>query len=915
MTTGIKKIFFHIFFLLLCLSSAITLFSQYSVTGTVKNTDGQPLEGVSVAEKGTNKGVITDANGKFSINVSGAKSVLVFTSTGYRSREIQAEKAVSVVMDVDLSEMDVVIVTAGRQPVRKLETITAVEIISSKSLKTIKPEGISEAINLAPGVYINQSQGRRGGIVTRGFPDGGNPLGGLDYTAILLDGIPSFGTTGRLPEAGFGFDLNVDRVEVVRGSTATLFGRASAAGAINVISKTGGERIGGSFRFTNYNNVFDENKQFNYRVDFNINGPITKDKSLRFSLGGWMINDNGFKNTGFQDKGYQFRGNLEYQDPDKKAKIRLYFLKADYVFQNLTDVPADPNTMKIAGGYKQHQTLQNYPALYNLKYTVYESGSGFPTRRVTTNGTDSIYRDIGEQMRRNSYGDNFHVGTMMNFKLPKGFEIEEHFRYQNLKSGTKYSFALPSYYFNNYVQRLLLDGDANDKDIINEIRLKKKLNTRNLGEHTFVLGHFISNMELLPTTYSFLHVMNPSNPNNYQWAALAPPFAPNPWSGPAAYPRGSITRRGDYLERVNGVFFGDEIKYKNKLTVVAGLRYDWVLLDMKERKRPFDSLYTRKEKHEDWSGSIGINYLFNQKTAIYANYTRAFRAPDYTAYTSLEPVSFTNRNYLRAPNGIPENEHVYNFEVGYRTTKGDFTFDIAGFHTKITNRLASIFQGGIVISVPFGTNRIVGTELSVSYFSSVVKGLTLRSNLTVQKPYFEKFKIPVGRGGVLGNTSTQLNVNPNGNLYGNKLISEGGGNYSIDLAGRRLPGVPSVIWNSTANYTHKYFGLDFSSNVNANRWVDPTQILRYRDLWILNAGAYLRMPFKSQREVRLGAQVKNLTGQNVIQNIAGLAASDLTLGNKQKFPGWVNTSNNVPIWGQGYVQLPRRWLIYLSVDF
>src|SRR5258705_1065550 len=75
--------------LLLCLMFAISSFSvnAQTVTGTVSNKEGDKLSGVTVNVKGSNKGTTTDAEGKFSINVS-AKSVLVFSSVGYAAQEV-----------------------------------------------------------------------------------------------------------------------------------------------------------------------------------------------------------------------------------------------------------------------------------------------------------------------------------------------------------------------------------------------------------------------------------------------------------------------------------------------------------------------------------------------------------------------------------------------------------------------------------------------------------------------------------------------------------------------------------------------------------------------------------------------------------------------------------------------------------
>jgi iron complex outermembrane recepter protein len=910
-TPKLRLLFAFLFLIPLLAAAQVTVKGKVSSTGS---PDGLPK--ASIVEKGTTNGVTSNDKGEFTITVKDKSAVLIISFLGMDPYEVAVgnQTNITAVLTEEVSPYSEVVVTAGRKPTRKLETTTSVEIINAKALKIIKPEGIAEAITAAPGLYVNTSQGRRGGIVMRGFPDGGNPLGGLDYTGILLDGLPSFGSTGRLPEAGFGFDMNVEKVEVVRGSTATLFGRASAAGAVNVISKTGGEKTATSIKFSNYNKLFNS-QGLNYRIDFNSNGTMFKNKSWRFNIGGWLLNDNGFKNTGYNDNGFQFRGNIDYLLPNSKGSVRLYALASDYVFQNLTDIPADMNTMQVAGGWKPEQTLQNFESFYTRNYTVYESGGGFPTRLVRDANGDSIVRSVKQAMQDNNYTRNFHIGTAITYNLGKGRSIEERFRYQNLHSGTKYSFALPSFYRNNSVTRLLLDGDANDVDAINEFRFKQFFEV-NKVQHEMVFGHFMSRTHLKPLTYSFVHTLNPSNPDSLKFAPLAPPFVPLPWSGTNDYPRGSITRNGDYIEQVSSFFAGDEIRFNEKLKVNVGLRYDWVLLDMKENKKPFDRTLTRKERHSDWSGSVGFNYLLNKTSALYGNLNRAFRAPDYTAYTSLEWISFTDRRFLRVPTSIDKNEKIISTELGYRTSIKDFGIDVSVFYTKINNRLSRIFENGIVVSKPFGSNRIAGTELSLFFIPQSVKGLSIRTNFTYQNAIFTDFKIPVDRGGVLGNATTALNVNPTGDLYGNKLIDEGSGNYSIDVRKKKLPGIPNFIWNSSIAYSHEYFGIDFSSNYNGKRYVDATNVLAYNNLMILNAGAYFKVPLKSNGDLRIGLQAKNLTNRNDIQNIAGLTASDVALGQKQKSPNWLDaTSANRPIWGQGYVQLPRRVLIYISFDF
>lgn len=337
----------------------------------------------------------------------------------------------------------------------------------------------------------------------RGFPDG-NPLGGLVYTSILIDGLPAFGSAGRLPDQGFGFDDNVEKVEVVRGSTATVYGRSAAAGVINVISKTGGEETKGSVKLSSYDNIHTDNSYYNYRLDWNVNGSLTKDKMVRYNIGGWFMDDRGFRRTGYNDNGYQLRGNLDFINPDKKGKIRLGFLFANYSFQNLTDVPIDPVSKKLPSGWRNTSTFI-FPAFTNIGYSVFGTRSSTTLPRPggiavpDANGAQ-ITRNIGNELANNNVAKNVQINFAIERDLGNNWYFENKFRYQALSSGTKYPFSIPSFYNSDgrysaptlptplvpgtaYTSsggafRLMLDGDAADNDLMNEMRIKK-LGVRN----------------------------------------------------------------------------------------------------------------------------------------------------------------------------------------------------------------------------------------------------------------------------------------------------------------------------------------------------------------------------------------------------------------------------------------------------
>ncbi len=84
------------------------------ITGTVRGPDGKPLAGINVIVKNTNKGVVTDANGRFSI-VAQVGSLLIFSSVGYNSREIKVsdgESLLNIALTVNNSPLDEVQIIA-----------------------------------------------------------------------------------------------------------------------------------------------------------------------------------------------------------------------------------------------------------------------------------------------------------------------------------------------------------------------------------------------------------------------------------------------------------------------------------------------------------------------------------------------------------------------------------------------------------------------------------------------------------------------------------------------------------------------------------------------------------------------------------------------------------------------------------
>ena len=141
------SIFLSLF--LMPISTSILFAQSKLVTGVVTSSETQqPISGVSVLLKGTKKGTTTDAQGKFSINIIDAKSVLVFTYSSYVEKEIMVgdKTVLSIVLSVDIKSIEDVVVI-GYQSVKRKDALASVSSVTARDLKDIPINSAAEALN------------------------------------------------------------------------------------------------------------------------------------------------------------------------------------------------------------------------------------------------------------------------------------------------------------------------------------------------------------------------------------------------------------------------------------------------------------------------------------------------------------------------------------------------------------------------------------------------------------------------------------------------------------------------------------------------------------------------------------------------------------------------------------------------
>ncbi|MET3503334.1 MULTISPECIES: SusC/RagA family TonB-linked outer membrane protein [Mucilaginibacter] len=206
------------------------------ITGQVTDEKGQTLPGVSVALKGTSTGVVTDVNGKFSLNVPSASSgILVFSYIGYNTQEIilNGQATLNIQLQADSKSLnEVVVVGYGTQ---KKATLTGSisQVKGSELVKSPQPNLSNGIAGRFSGVVVNNRSGEPGydgsGITVRGLATSGS-----NDVLIVVDGIPAqIGGLERL-------DPNdIESMSVLKDASAAIYGNRAANGVILITTKRG----------------------------------------------------------------------------------------------------------------------------------------------------------------------------------------------------------------------------------------------------------------------------------------------------------------------------------------------------------------------------------------------------------------------------------------------------------------------------------------------------------------------------------------------------------------------------------------------------------------------------------------------------------------------------------------------------
>lgn len=223
--------------MILGLGTQEVLAQARSISGIIKDESQSPLPGVSVVEKGTTNGTVTDVEGKFTLSVQN-DAVLVISFIGMRPREVAVgtQTTFDIVMENDITELGEIVVVGYGEMERK-DITTSISSVNARQLKDIPINSAAQALaGRLAGVQVTATEGSPNAEVTIRVRGGGS---------ITQDNSPLYVVDGIQVENALNVlsPQDIESIDVLKDASATAIYGARGANGVVIITTKGGKEM------------------------------------------------------------------------------------------------------------------------------------------------------------------------------------------------------------------------------------------------------------------------------------------------------------------------------------------------------------------------------------------------------------------------------------------------------------------------------------------------------------------------------------------------------------------------------------------------------------------------------------------------------------------------------------------------
>lgn len=212
-----------------------------TITGTITDDFGEPLPGAAIIVKGTSTGMVSDANGKYSISVPNSDAILVFSFIGFSSKEIPVrnQTVINITLSDDAQLIEEVVVV-GYGSMKKRDFTGAVTSVSAQTLQNEMPRTVQDLLKgNVTGLTVGFSTSAQGGgdfeirgnnrLLASGSSGNTSPL-------LVVDGVIYSGSITDINP------YDIQKVDVLKdASSAAVFGAKAANGVILITTTKSGQ--------------------------------------------------------------------------------------------------------------------------------------------------------------------------------------------------------------------------------------------------------------------------------------------------------------------------------------------------------------------------------------------------------------------------------------------------------------------------------------------------------------------------------------------------------------------------------------------------------------------------------------------------------------------------------------------------
>ncbi len=280
-----------IIFWAFCLLSASTLLAQNTIiTGKVLDGDtNDPLPGVNISINGSQEGVSTNIDGIFELKTSKESGTLTFSFIGFDKKEVNFQGTTNlgeIIMESNFVYLaDQVVVSGTRKAEKITETPATIQVIDSKQISELPSFNVGELLARVKGVEFVRSGVIGTGINIRGFNSNFNAknlqINDGRFATLIATGLPMGPLSTFIKE-------DVDRVEVILGPNAAIYGPNAHNGLVNTIMKDPRTSEGTTFALGAGNqNLFTGRLRhaqvINDKFSFRVSGEYTRGTEFEFT--------------------------------------------------------------------------------------------------------------------------------------------------------------------------------------------------------------------------------------------------------------------------------------------------------------------------------------------------------------------------------------------------------------------------------------------------------------------------------------------------------------------------------------------------------------------------------------------------------------------------------------------------------